>query len=832
MTDAETIMESSLEDAVRDCILNDGDAGDLVKLLDKKANPNCALRYKLGPKSFDGTPLTLAVKKDRLEIAKLLLDRKADPQSKYSMKVGKLAVQWEGPAVCGAMFPGNLTMIRLLVEYDAEVTGQVISFDGEPNSTCLYEACYFGHAHVVRYLIAHKCELDVAVMFQDDKNIRFTPLHIACKSGRHEVVQALLQAGARVPAAQEWGPAPLKDAIDGCHVETVRLLVENSADLFTGERRGMDYLMKVNNRVLLAAAANGLYYAAQKSEKAIVNIRIEDFIHFLGIENAEKIVSAIFIKREIRYWKDGKRDVWKSAYVDDDMNVAIGPAFNFLENKFQSTMTRASETKDLGVDDEFTAEVEAFMEQLLPNRWRLSASAGECQVPVEIYQCVLPNIHHNVDVLKAIAAGSNREIFEEHGCKAIINVGFNQSMWTQKVTLSLDTLFATLFILLASCLDKASPLRKAGEWPRHVFLSICLIIWIRNWVRELLQFLGSTYNGSCLEYFQNLDNWMDLTRMTLTGASLLSMAVDWKGYEDGRVDYQLTFAIAGMFRWVKLLGTLKGFQSTGKPMLPILNAIPDTAPFLLVCICYMLAFYHAFYSFNVTDGYASALNIYRLGFLGDFEMTDFGVPEVANGDVQTYKWYINLLFLAVSFSFTVCFLNILVGVLGESYNRGWERREQLFHLERARLSLQHFAISDAWNRMFCRRRLTQVLPYKKDGPEEEDSRMDYVWFCQVRDSPDMTEDDGNETDQNVHEKINDLRRDIKNLTQMTRQPSSQDFERTRSVGSADVEARLDGLEKISAELLEGLKAIQSALSDQRTQPKSSPIEHQKTAESL
>lgn len=835
MTDAKIIMESSHEDAMRDCIMNGGDTEELLQLLDKRADPNCQLKYKLGPKNFDGSPLTLAVKKDRLELVRLLMNRKADPQSKYSMKAGKLGVDWKGPAVCATLFPGNLTMMRLLVEHDADVTGRVISFNGEPNGTCLYDACYFGHAHMVRYLIAHKSELDIAVKFQDDMSIKFTPLHIACKGGRHEVVAALLNAGARIPPAQAWGPPPLKDAIDGCHVETVRLLVEYGADLFTGfdgdgklpERRGIDYLIQVNNRVLLAAAANGLYHAAQKSEKAITGIRVEDFIKFLTVENAEKIMSAIFIKREIKYWHEGKRDAWKSAYVEDEMNVAIGPSGQFMEDGFQEAMARASSTKDNLLESRLDPDVEKFLDQLLPDRFKKTSSGDESQAPVDIYQCILPNLHHNVEVLKAIAAGENRDIFEEPGCKAIINVSFNQSMWTQKVTLSLDTLFATLFLLLASCLDERSPLQQAGDWPRYVCLSICFVIWLRNWCREFLQFLGNVQHGHCMAYFLNLDNMADLIRMSLTGASLFTMAADWRGYQDGNLIYQLMFAVAGIFRWVKLLGTLKGFQSTGKPMLPILNAIPDTAPFLLVCICYMLAFFHAYYSFNVTDGYESALSIYRLGFLGDFEMKDFGVPEVGEGVHKTYKWYINLLFLSVSFSFTICFLNILVGVLGESYNRGWERREQLFHLERSRLSLQFFTISEGWSRLCCRRRLPKILPYQKDG-KEGNARMDYVWYCSVRDNPMMSEDDNRDHEQNVHEKINDLRREIRTLTQMTR-TSSPSFER-RQGASRDVDVRLSNLEKIAGDLVEGMRSIQSALSDRRTQP-SSPLEHSKTTAS-
>ena len=41
--------------------------------------------------------------------------------------------------------------------------GRVICFDGEPNVTLLYDASYFGHAHLVQYLLHQKGDPDVDV---------------------------------------------------------------------------------------------------------------------------------------------------------------------------------------------------------------------------------------------------------------------------------------------------------------------------------------------------------------------------------------------------------------------------------------------------------------------------------------------------------------------------------------------------------------------------------------------------------------------------------------------------------------------------------------------
>ena len=56
-------------------------------------------------------------------------------------------------------------MLRLLVEYDANLQGRLISFNDEPNVTLLYDASYFGHAHLVKYLLQQRGNPDTQVKF-------------------------------------------------------------------------------------------------------------------------------------------------------------------------------------------------------------------------------------------------------------------------------------------------------------------------------------------------------------------------------------------------------------------------------------------------------------------------------------------------------------------------------------------------------------------------------------------------------------------------------------------------------------------------------------------
>ena len=60
----------------------------------------------------------------------------------------------------------------------------------------------------------------------------------------------LLAAKAQVSHPLAGGPPELTAAVDGCHVEVVRLLVQGNAELFSGEKgqRGVDYIFEAVER--------------------------------------------------------------------------------------------------------------------------------------------------------------------------------------------------------------------------------------------------------------------------------------------------------------------------------------------------------------------------------------------------------------------------------------------------------------------------------------------------------------------------------------------------------------------------------------------------------
>lgn len=85
---------------------------------------------------------------------------------------------------------------------------------------------------------------------------------------------------------------------------------------------------------------------------------------------------------------------------------------------------------------------------------------------------------------------------------------------------------------------------------------------------------------------------------------------------------RLVFALAGFARWLRVLNNLKGFESTGKPMLPILQAVPATVPFFFVIFCWFAGFIHLYYCFGLSHWWSSMTALYKLGFLAEIGMDE------------------------------------------------------------------------------------------------------------------------------------------------------------------------------------------------------------------
>ncbi|KAK2616047.1 hypothetical protein N8I77_002764 [Diaporthe amygdali] len=210
------------------------------------------LRHGLDPNSHDavGCALWYAVKKDRVDLCKLLLENKADPNA---------SSEKSAPPLVQAMMAGNMEIVELLVESgaDLEKPGTLDAFHGSP---LLMAVIWAGtrnskNIQIIRYLLEKKADPNVtdkdgwaplwlAAWWRDEETVRIlcraqadvnivcnqrTPLHAAIGRSKVdlEVLRALLDHVADVNTFIEGQGTPLSSAIRLGRVEMIKTILNH-----------------------------------------------------------------------------------------------------------------------------------------------------------------------------------------------------------------------------------------------------------------------------------------------------------------------------------------------------------------------------------------------------------------------------------------------------------------------------------------------------------------------------------------------------------------------------------------------------------------------------
>ena len=207
-------------------------------LLKKVCNPNA--RYSTGTKidvedeSKMMTPLLKAFEKNRMDIAKILLENGADisPALQYAASSGKLEII-EFLLKCNAdvsdinderctplhhavrnnswEVSDRLKAMKILLENGANVNAKDSELD-----TPLFSAIYIGNIEIIKLLLEYDVNIDAFDIYGD------SALHLAVENRHAEIVEILLQKGANVNFPQRITKVPR----GGCVIQNSKLHAE------------------------------------------------------------------------------------------------------------------------------------------------------------------------------------------------------------------------------------------------------------------------------------------------------------------------------------------------------------------------------------------------------------------------------------------------------------------------------------------------------------------------------------------------------------------------------------------------------------------------------
>ena len=207
--------------------------GTPERTIEKKANPN-------GIGKGDNLPLMVAIKENRVMIAKNLLD-------------------------CGAD----------------------VSLGDDKRRTALFLAAEYGRTELIKLIPKQRVPLEC------NMSNTLTPLHIASKMGHEEVVLYLLEAGANVNKQDPFGATALKLAAGGGHEAVVKTLVFHRAAINVKDGSRFSALMACIRQDHLRIAHFLLQHDASYSE---VNSRNESPLMIAVQYNREEAVKLLIEK--------------------------------------------------------------------------------------------------------------------------------------------------------------------------------------------------------------------------------------------------------------------------------------------------------------------------------------------------------------------------------------------------------------------------------------------------------------------------------------------------------------------------------------------------------
>lgn len=242
-----------------------------VALLSKHKLLNLPDTPWTGAHSF--TPFHLAVRNGHLDVAHLLLEHGASPESSTPEGLTPLHL---------ASITGYPEVVEFLIDAGANINAKLDTNLKSP----LFYAAGNGRKETVRLLLDRGAK---AKSFDDNQS---TPLHWAAKRGKSECAKLLLDAGAEIDHREELNYSPLELAAQGGFLKMTSLLIDRGANVDGQNGYALMYAVTGNypdvvREVLRAGASKkmtdsygaggtALHYAGRNGRVELVKLLLEE----------------------------------------------------------------------------------------------------------------------------------------------------------------------------------------------------------------------------------------------------------------------------------------------------------------------------------------------------------------------------------------------------------------------------------------------------------------------------------------------------------------------------------------------------------------------------
>lgn len=231
---------------------------DLIPVLLEKG---CGVNEKSSKEQ--STPLTLALKQNKITTAKLLLELGADPHSYSFDDTNPLFL---------ACSVGNCDLVKYFIKEGVEI-----------KIRCLTIAVKNKHIATVALLFESGCDVVL-------KNSQCTSFHHAVRSGFVDIVQEFIERGADLNAPNHDELTPLHLALSVGHSSTVKLLLSKGADVTYADKLKPLFSECYSNR------GNIVEELINQGAKINGNVTVDATALLLALKNTREDVAEVLLK--------------------------------------------------------------------------------------------------------------------------------------------------------------------------------------------------------------------------------------------------------------------------------------------------------------------------------------------------------------------------------------------------------------------------------------------------------------------------------------------------------------------------------------------------------
>lgn len=505
--------------------------------------------------------------------------------------------------------------------------------------------------------------------------------------------------------------------LGGVHSKSI-VLFEKLLELGVSE---VDYHGKLQRHLppLSQIPTNILQVLAQLDEIPLADFPIETSVlreQFQGVHNHKALANFISTTDPMIV------ELALNTVFDTDVVLKDASGEPITHAQMDSYMRATTITAPDGAD----IDVEEIRRQIAPARAsRFQRAFQGCRdLPVKFARIQLRGATSPV-VLRALSLAPLDSTLDSVAAKSIILASWQQSWWQ----IATDLFMASLQLGAVLALTMRLPAAEAREQGEALFRAMelpaafwaLLVAWLFAACDEAHQiYIHCCRNPSWRASYCTMTNALDWLRIATVCSLLLFLVLEFPA---SVVAPMLSYV--GFVSWWSLLYALRGFDTLGQRILPVIGAFKEVLPFSMVVIFYFGGFVHAFSALSISKPFTEILlSSYRLGFLGDFDMDEL-IGEESEG--LTWSRIQQAWFILMTFLFTLAMMNIFIGIMTNAFDAEVEKVETGFLRERASQCLR-YASQPAWLRVD--RVALRLLGRRQNGARGTRT----IWVC-MQDRP-------------------------------------------------------------------------------------------------